>query len=140
MANLRKWNAPSLTTVLSTGLNSLANNAMSAASATINNDTNLDLNVDIEVNLAALSPVGSSYVVIYILLAVDGTNFPPQSDQDLRQCTTQVLAVLPTGATAATAQRIVAPNVTIPPGQFHITLPHQTPAPLTAPSKPLNST
>ena len=126
MANIGKWNAPSSTlTVLSTGLNSLGNATMSAASSNIANQTNLDIYVDIEVNLAILSPTAGAYVALYIWEAVDGTNFPAQSDADLRLTSTQLLCTVPIGTTAATAQRVAIRNVVIPPGVFQIKLDNQ---------------
>ena len=125
MANIGKWNAPTVTTVLSTGLNSLANNTISAASSTITNASNLDMYVDVEVNLASLSPTTGAYVSLYILEAVDGTNFPAQSDVDLRLTSSQLLCVIPIGTVAATAQRVVARNIIIPPGSFQIKLDNQ---------------
>lgn len=127
MTNIGKWNAPSSTvTVLSTGLNSLAINTMSAASSTINNQTNLDIYVDIEVALASLSPTTGAYVALYILESIDGTNFPAQSAADLRLTTTQLLCAVPIGTTASTAQRVAVRNVVIPPGAFQIILDNQT--------------
>lgn len=127
MANIGKWNAPSATTtVLSTGLNSLGNNTMSAASSAISNQTNLDIYVDIEVNLASLSPAAGAYVALYILEAVDGSNYPAQSDSDLRLTGTQLLCVIPVGVTATTAQRVAVRNIIIPPGTFEIKLDNQT--------------
>jgi hypothetical protein len=126
MANIGKWNAPSATTtVLSTGLNTLGNNTMSAASSSIANQTNLDIYVDIEVNLASLSPTSGAFVALYLLEAVDGTNFPAQSDADLRLTTTQLLCTVPIGVAAATAQRVAVRNVVIPPGIFQIKLDNQ---------------
>lgn len=126
MANIGKWNAPAATlTVLSTGLNSLANGAI-ATSATINNQTNLDIYADIEVFLASLSPTSGAYVSLYILAAVDGTNFPAQSAADLRLTTTQLLCSIPIGTTASTAQRVVIRNVVLPPQPFQIVLDNQT--------------
>lgn len=127
MTNLGKWSTPAATlTVLSTGLNSLANNTMSAASSTITNNTNLDIYCDIEVLLAALSPTAAAYVALYIWEAVDGTNFPAQSDADLRLTSTQLLCVVPVGTTASTAQRVAVRNVLLPPGAFQIKLDNQT--------------
>jgi hypothetical protein len=125
MTNIGKWNAPSVTTVLSTGLNSLSNNTMSAASSTISNASNLDMYVDVEVNLASLSPTTGAYVSLYILESVDAINFPAQSDVDLRLTSSQLLCVIPIGTTAATAQRVVARNIIIPPGAFQIKLDNQ---------------
>jgi hypothetical protein len=127
MANIGKWNAPSATTsVLTTELNSLGNNTMTAASSAIANQTNLDMYVDIEVNLASLSPTTGAYVSLYLLEAVDGSNYPAQSDADLRLTVTQVLVIIPLGTTAATAQRIAVRNVVIPPGSFKIKLDNQS--------------
>ena len=125
MTNIGKWNAPSVTTVLSTGLNSLGNNTMSAASSTISNASSLDMYVDVEVNLASLSPTTGAYVSLYILESVDAINFPAQSDVDLRLTSSQLLCVIPIGTTAATAQRVVARNIIIPPGAFQIKLDNQ---------------
>ena len=127
MANIGKWNAPgTLTTVLSTGLNSLANNTMSAVSSTYANQTNLDLYADIEVVLASLSPTAGAFVSIYVLEAVDGTNFPAQSDADLRLTTSQLLVSIPVGTTAATAQRVTARNILLPPATIQFKLDNQT--------------
>jgi hypothetical protein len=127
MANIGEWNlsAVGLTTVLSTGLNSLGNNTMSAASSTFANDTGLDLYCDVEVTLASLSPGTGAYVAIYVWEAVDGTNFPAQSDADLRLTSTQLLCILPIGTTAATAQRVVARNILLPPAKIQFKLDNQ---------------
>jgi hypothetical protein len=114
------------TTVLSTGLNSLGNGTMSAASATYANQTNLDLYCDIEVNLASLSPTAGAYVSIYVLAAVDGSNFPAQSDADLRLTSTQLLCVIPIGVTATTAQRVAVRNLLLPPQPVQFKLDNQT--------------
>jgi hypothetical protein len=127
MANLGKWGTPgTLTTVLSTGLNSLGNATMSAASSTYANDTSLDLYVDVEVVLASLSPTSGAYVSIYLWEAVDGATFPAQSDADLRLTTTQLLCVIPVGTTAATAQRVVARNLLLSPAKVQFKLDNQT--------------
>jgi hypothetical protein len=99
---------------------------MSAASTAISNQTNLDMYVDVEVVLAALSPGAGAFVGIYILEAVDGTNYPAQNDADLRITGTQVLVIIPVGQNPSTAQRVVARNVLIPPGSFTIKLDNQT--------------
>lgn len=128
MANIGKWSLSGvgLTTVLSTGLNSLTNNTMSAASSTYANQTNLDLYVDIEVVLASLSPTAGAYVAIYVWESVDGSNFPAQSDADLRLTSTQLLCVIPIGTTASTAQRVVARNILLPPAAIQFKLDNQT--------------
>lgn len=128
MANIGKWgNLTGPTTILSGGaINGLTTNTMSSASSTITNNTNLDMYIDIEILLASLSPAAGSYVALYILEAIDGSNFPAQSDADLRLTSTQLLCNIPTGVAASTAQRIAVRNVVIPPGAFQLKLDNQT--------------
>lgn len=127
MANIGKWNTPtSAASILTTELNSLGNNTMSAASSAVANQTNLDMYVDIEVNLASLSPAAGAYVAIYIAEAVDGTNYPAPSGADMRLSATQLLCVVPIGTTASTAQRVAARNILLPPQTFKIYLDNQT--------------
>lgn len=127
MANIGKWNAPSSTvTVLTTQLDGLANNAATAASSAIANQTNLDIYTDWELVLGSLSPAAGAFVSVYIMEAVDGTNYPAPSAADMRLQTTQLLFVAPLGTTAATAQRIAIRNVVIPPGTFKIILDNQS--------------
>jgi|SRR5215472_6691466 len=134
MANRGIWSlfGSNPTTVLSTGLNTLANNTMSAASATYANQTNLDLYCDIEVFLNTFSPSAGAYVAIYVLAAIDGSNFPAQSDADLRLTSTQLLCTVPTGTTASTAQRIAVRNILLPPQPIQFKLDNQTGGTLSA--------
>lgn len=139
MASIGKWNTPGSTVAaLGTGLNSLANGSMSAASSTISNQTNLDMFCDIEVVLAALSPTAGAYVGIYIQESIDGTNFPAQSAADMRLTATQLLAAIPIGTTASTAQRVVARNIMLPPSAFRIVLDNQTGVALAASGNTVN--
>src|SRR5262252_7655541 len=86
-------------------LQAIASGSMSAAGATYNNQTNLDLYCDLELFLDTVSPGAGSYIDIYILCAIDGTNFPAQSAADLRLTSTQKLCTIPIGTTASTTQR-----------------------------------
>ena len=129
MANRAIWSlfGSNPTTLLSGAtLNALANNTMSAASATYANQTNLDLYCDIEVFLDTLSPATGAYVSIYILAAIDGTNFPAQSSADLRLTTTQLFCTIPVGTTASTTQRVAARNLLLPPQPVQFKLDNQT--------------
>lgn len=133
MANIGKWNTPSsLVSVLTTELDSLANNAMSAASGAINNDTNLDMYGDLELNLGTLSPTAGGYVAVYIAEAADGTNYPAPSAADQRLQTNALLCTFALSTTATTAQRLVARNVLLPPGKFKIYLDNQAGAAMNA--------
>jgi hypothetical protein len=129
MANRGIWSlfGSNPTTVLSdTQLSALGIGAMSAAGPTYANQTNLDLYCDVEVFLAALTPVAPAYVAIYILAAIDGTNFPGQSAADLRLTSTQLFCVIPIGTTAATAQRVAVRNLLLPPQPVQFRLDNQT--------------
>jgi hypothetical protein len=127
MANIGKWNAPTASaTQLNTGLNALANNTMSAASATYDNSTNLNIYCDIELVLASLSPTAGAYCSVYIWCAQDGTNFPAQSDADLRLTSTQLFCTIPIGTTASTAQRVAVRNLVLPPEKVQFKLDNQT--------------
>src|SRR6516164_2326535 len=116
MANRGIWSlfGSNPTTVLTIG-STLTNGSMTAAGSTYANQTNLDLYCDLEVFLAALSPVAPAWVDIYILTAIDGTNFPAQSAADLRLTSTQKFCTVPIGTTASTVQRVAVRNLLLPP-------------------------
>ena len=123
MANIGQWgDLSSPVSLLTTELNALADNAASAASSAIANQTNLDVYADIELVLAALSPAAPNYITLYILEAIDGTNYPSATAAVLRNQPSQVLCVFPLDTTAGTAQRIVVRNVLLPPGSFKVVL------------------
>lgn len=133
MTSLGKWTSTTLTTVMSTELNTLS----SATTATtvgntgpFDNTGNLNIYADIEINLASFSPAAGAYVALYILEAVDGTDYPGQSASDLRLTATQQLCVIPIGITASTAQRVVIRNIEIPPTKFNFVFDNQTGASL----------
>jgi hypothetical protein len=126
MANIGKYNTPgTLVTVLSTELNALANNTLSAASAAINNASNLDILANLELVLAALSPTTGAYIDIYIAEAVDGSNYPTPSGADARLQLTMKLCTFFLGVTASTAQRITIRGVELPPTTFKLYLDNQ---------------
>lgn len=124
MANIGKWAAPSVVTLLSTELNTLGIGAMSAASSAVSG--NRDVYADFELVLASLSPAVPNYCTLYILEAVDGTNYPGATAAVLRNQPTQVLCVFPLDTSASTAQRIVVRSVLIPPGNFKVALDNQS--------------
>lgn len=126
MANIAKWgNLSSPVSLLTTELNALANNAASAASSAIANQTNLDVYADIELVLASLSPAAPNYATLYILEAIDGSNYPSATAAVLRNQPSQILCTFALDTTAATAQRVVVRNVLLPPGSFKVVLDNQ---------------
>ena len=77
-----KWSAwTSRSTVLTTGLNALANDGRSAAGTEINNATNLDRWGKLEVAVTfAAAPSAGGYLELYTVTAPDGTNYEDGSD------------------------------------------------------------
>jgi hypothetical protein len=127
MANIGKWNAPTaIATILSTETNALATNTMTAASTTYDNGTNLNIYCDLETVINCTgTPSAGAYVAVYIWEAPDGSNFPAQSDADLRLTTTQLFCTVPIGVTANSAQRVVVRNLVMPPAKFQFKLDNQ---------------
>lgn len=78
MAGDIKWSGykASAATCLTTELNSLANGSTTALSAEIDNTTNLYKYIDFEVYLASAAFTGTSYVSLYVVPTLDGTNYP----------------------------------------------------------------
>ena len=129
MANRGIWSLfGSNPTIVITGaqLNNLGIGSMTTAGATYANQTNLDLYCDLEVFLDALTPVAPAWVDIYILVAIDGTNFPGQSASDLRLTSTQKFCTVPIGITASTVQRVAVRNLLLPPQPVQFRLDNQT--------------
>ena len=66
----------SITEIMTTALNSLGDNTMSAASTEVNNSTGLDTLAWFELNLASLLPaVNTPRLDLYMTQAPDGTNY-----------------------------------------------------------------
>ena len=62
---------------LTTELNSLTDDGLSAASAAFDNGAAADrhTNAHLEVTLASLNPTGSPFVIVYVTRALDGTTY-----------------------------------------------------------------
>jgi hypothetical protein len=112
----------SAATALSSELNSLANNTMSAASAAIDNTSTLNLFIDVELVIAAQGGARSAggSCVLFMTTSLDGTNF-----DDLHVDVSDVVAVFPLDA-ATTARRRTVRDVPVPPAQFRLGLRNQT--------------
>jgi hypothetical protein len=72
------WTPPgeSAQTALTTELNALANDTLSALSAEIPNETDLYEYIAYELNLASLDPAAGGYVEIWHFASLDGTTYP----------------------------------------------------------------
>ena len=127
MANVGKWNTPTAAaSLLTTELNALGSATASSASADYDNSTNLNMFGDFELVLAALSPAANGYCTLYILEAVDGSNYPSGTGSVLRNQPSQILCTFPLDTTSSTAQRIVVRNVPLPPAHFKVVLDNQS--------------
>lgn len=117
-----KWLAPteSLTTALTTELNSLADGSYSAASAAIDNATDIYQWMVLELVLASLTPATSPYVAVYLIPSADGTNYadgggataPPAEN---------LICVFSLSTSTGAKRRVSAPMM-IPPLKFKLVL------------------
>lgn len=112
-------------TVMSTDLNSLANNGAVLATA-ISNDAadELDLYCDFELNVTfGTNPTENSLVELYLVRAIDGTNYETNSSEG-RPKNGYVGGFVVDNVT--TAQRLTVPGVLVPPMDFKILVINKT--------------
>ena len=115
MPNAIKWEAAAATqgNVLTTELNSLADNAISGVGTAIDNSANLDQFGYVEVNLASLNPTTGAFLTLYMTMALDGTNYedPAASTNPAWHA---IAATIPVTTGSAT-KRCMSPKFEIPP-------------------------
>ena len=116
MATTKHSSYAGIQTILSTELNSLTNATNSAASSAVDNTTNLNLFMDLELVLGSQGSARSAgaTVAIYMVVAVDGSNYP-----DVNETTAELIAVLALDA-ATTARRAAVRDVPMPPALFKL--------------------
>lgn len=127
MANAIKWeSSPSSSTVLSTELNALANNARSAVGTEYDNATNLNQFGFAELDLTfAVAPSDAApYVILSMVPAADGTNYADGS-ATVDPGETRKVAVIPVRA-VDTAQKIVTERFELPPFKCKFLLENQS--------------
>jgi hypothetical protein len=117
---MAKWNTPNaIQTIMSTELNSLANNANAIAGSAINNETGLGLFADFLLTCTfAVSPTAETFLNLYLLPSLDGTNYPDGSNT-ITPNSNCLIGALPVRA-VNTVQRINLPKVALPPFHFLI--------------------
>ncbi|MGE3620741.1 MAG: hypothetical protein AB7L84_09790 [Acidimicrobiia bacterium] len=122
MTTLKHSSYASIATALSTELNSLANNSLTAASSAIDNTSALELFADLELVVAAQGSARSAGAVVdvYIVPSVDGTNYA-----DLEATCSEPIATFALDA-ATTARRLAARDIPIPPGLFKLAVRNRT--------------
>jgi hypothetical protein len=126
MANKLNWDSsPSLTSYLTTGLNSLANDAQ-VLGAEIDNSTALDTFADVEFNVATQGSARSAgaHIAVFLIPALDGTNYA-YGDGSVDPPANRLIATLPLDA-ATTARRVAAQMLSIPPGKYKLLFENKT--------------
>jgi hypothetical protein len=119
------WQPGSSSSIITTGMNSLANEG-NAVSSEINNATNSSLFHDAELYLAApgSAPSAGAVVELYIIQALDGTNYE-DGDASTDPPAVNLVGVFQISA-SATAQRRTIRGITIPPTKFKYVLINKT--------------
>lgn len=111
-----KYKAGSLATVMTTALNSLADDAR-ALSGEVDNTTALDFWDDLELLVTyGTAPDAGAVVECYVVPSVDGTNYTDGSGSVEPPATT-FAGVFPLRAVTS-AQRVALRGVQLPPGKF----------------------
>jgi len=117
MATIQLGPYRGVSTVMTTELDALAATTGKAISAAIDNSTNLDLFDDLELTVDfASAPTAGTVIEVYLLPAVDGTNYPDGSTTVLPQAGLLVAGFAVRNDTAA--QRMAVRGVSLPPGSF----------------------
>jgi hypothetical protein len=110
-------------TILSTELNALANNNGALTTTAVSNSSDLDLYMDLECAVTfASSPTAGTLLEIYLVRQVDGTNYEDAAGG--------ASPITPGNGfiggfvlrAVTTAQRMIIPGVSVPPGDFKVLL------------------
>lgn len=129
MVSVVKWEAaPSITpNILTTGLDSLANNTISSASTEVDNSTNLDTFFWLEFNVTfGVAPSDTNpRVDAYMAAAPDGTNYASAPLTGGAEQTHMFVGNFPVRKVAS-AQRVVIGPFAAPPMKFKLYLDNQT--------------
>lgn len=135
MANTAKWSVGGATfaapsNLLTTELNSLANNTGVISSVTnsgiYDNSVNLDLYAALLFHLVSVTTVAPAYCNVYILTSTDGgTTFPAGTLSNLQAQATQLWASIPMFG-GAVAQDIWIPNLILPAAKFKVFFENQS--------------
>ena len=117
MANATQWSALSSgTDALTTQLDSLSNGSYSAVGAEIDNTTARELYINAELTVDfGSAPSTGGYVGLYLLTALDGTNYPDGGGA-VAPASNLLVGNFPLRATTD-AQRVHLYGITLPPGK-----------------------
>ena len=118
-----KYKDGSTTTILDTGLNSLANNSL-AASAAQDNSSDLDLYADLEIVVSGFGASinqGVVYLEVYLCTSVDGANYPDGHDASVTPAAIALVGVtVKATANGSGALRNTINGIPLPPRQFKV--------------------
>lgn len=103
-----------IATILSTEMNSLANNANAVHATSVATSGYVDAELELLVTFA-LAPTANTACYVWLLREVDGTNF---EDGSATVTPTRNPDAIFTVRAVATAQRIIVPVYGIPPGNY----------------------
>lgn len=122
MSTIKQLNYETITSVMTTELNSLANNARAISAAKGADGTAADLLGDWELAVTfGTNPTAATGCDLYLVRAADGTNY---EDGDASNAPSQNAYVGTFGPLRAvtTAQRLVLPDIPMPPGLYKAVL------------------
>ena len=128
-----KWATPgNLTTILSTGLNSLADSA-NAISSAVDNTSDLYQNVVFEIQLASFTPGTNPYIRLYLLYSIDGGTTYADGGASTDPAFTDIVAE-PAVITGTGAKVIVTKRILLLPFHWKLLFENKTGAALAAAS------
>lgn len=116
MANAIKWESlyAARGDVLTTELNALANGSRTAAGSAVDNGANLDQYAAVQLDVDFVSaPSSGAYVDVFMVRALDGTNYEDGS-ASVDPGTHTLVAVIPVRADTA-AQKLMSRQFVLPP-------------------------
>lgn len=125
--NAINWESnPSLTSYLTTELNSLADGGNDLGGA-IDNSSGLDMYMDLELSLAEQGSARDSgaYVAIYLIPSADGGSTYAYGGDSLDPGANHLVATIPFDA-AVTARDQLATMIPVPPGHFKLLVMNET--------------
>lgn len=114
----QKWKRGTIASVLTTELNSLANNTNVVTATAYDNSTNLDTLVEVEVVCTfGVAPTANTGFAVWFLRAVDAT--PNYEDGSATVTPARAPDVVLPMRAVTTAQRVIRQGV-LPPGTVHV--------------------
>lgn len=117
MATIKQLNYETITSVMTTELNSLANNTRAISSAKGADATAADLLGDWELVVTyGTNPTVDTLIDLYLIRSADGTNYQ-DGDASIRPTTNSYAGSFQVRA-VTTAQRLIIPDVPMPPGLY----------------------